>query len=110
MFYFKFDNNVVQYVSLKTFGQDSCNECYVFILVRGVLGMCSLASFRLFRRGVCRKFGPSVSNFLSIITMTQFHLIFYMSRSLPNIFALILGMVDINTAFLTAYDMNFFIP
>jgi alpha-1,6-mannosyltransferase len=62
-----------------------------FILVRAVLGICSLASFRLFRRGVRQKCGPTVADFLSIITMTQFHLMFYMSRPLPNIFALILG-------------------
>ena len=66
-------------------------EIFHSILVRGMLGICCLASFRLFRHGVCKKFGPTVANFLMIITMTQFHLIFYMSRPLPNIFALVLG-------------------
>ncbi|XP_028398141.1 dol-P-Man:Man(7)GlcNAc(2)-PP-Dol alpha-1,6-mannosyltransferase-like [Dendronephthya gigantea] len=68
----------------------SVAKIYSQLVVRGILGICCLASFRLFRHGVRQKFGPTVANFLSIITITQFHLIFYMSRPLPNIFALVL--------------------
>ena len=69
-------------------------KIYAQIIVRMVLGVCSLVTFRLFRQGVRQTFGPTVANCLSIITMTQFHLIFYMSRPLPNIFALILALLS----------------
>ncbi|XP_046839849.1 dol-P-Man:Man(7)GlcNAc(2)-PP-Dol alpha-1,6-mannosyltransferase-like [Xenia sp. Carnegie-2017] len=66
----------------------NASKMYSQIIVRSVLGVCSSASFSLFRRGVGRKFGSTTSNFLAILTISQFHLVFYMSRTLPNTFAL----------------------
>ena len=52
--------------------------------------MMSFRAFQSFRRGVSHRFGYRVGILTSLIAACQFHLPFYMSRSLPNIFALML--------------------
>ncbi|KAJ7382946.1 dolichyl-P-Man:Man(7)GlcNAc(2)-PP-dolichol alpha-1,6-mannosyltransferase [Desmophyllum pertusum] len=58
--------------------------------VRFCLGLLSLLAFSKFRSSISLRFGQDVGNFLAVITATQFHFLFYISRPLPNIFALIL--------------------
>jgi len=65
--------------------------CFVFFTVRFCLGLLSLLAFSKFRSSVSLRFGKDVGNFLAVITATQFHFLFYISRPLPNIFALTLG-------------------
>ena len=62
---------------------------YQQILVRFVLGLLCWIAFTLFRNATEEKFGVRVGQLLSTLTMIQFHICFYMSRSLPNTFALI---------------------
>eukprot|EP01112_Ceratiomyxa_fruticulosa_P018316 TRINITY_DN5834_c0_g2_i1.p1 TRINITY_DN5834_c0_g2~~TRINITY_DN5834_c0_g2_i1.p1 ORF type:complete len:645 (-),score=80.72 TRINITY_DN5834_c0_g2_i1:354-2288(-) len=57
-------------------------------IVRGVLGLLLTLCFSLFRKEVGRKFGKDTAVWLGLLTLSQFHLTFYMSRPLPNIFAL----------------------
>ncbi|XP_024402319.1 dol-P-Man:Man(7)GlcNAc(2)-PP-Dol alpha-1,6-mannosyltransferase isoform X2 [Physcomitrium patens] len=64
-------------------------------LVRLVLGATVLGSLSALRAQVKREFGNEVSTTFAIITATQFHLLFYASRPLPNVFALVL----VNLAF-----------
>jgi alpha-1,6-mannosyltransferase len=59
--------------------------------VRVVLGMTVLGTIFALRLQVGRQFGRNVSTAFAIITATQFHLLFYLSRPLPNVFALALG-------------------
>lgn len=59
--------------------------------VRATLGLFVCLSFAALRRAVRTKLGSTVSVFLTIITVCQFHFLFYASRPLPNTFALILG-------------------
>ena len=59
--------------------------------VRGILGLLVCFSFVAFRRAVQQKLGTAISTFLILITVSQFHFLFYASRPLPNTFALILG-------------------
>jgi len=66
-----------------------CGKDVAQVLVRGQLGLCVVYVFTLFRVGVGVKFGKSVAFWLSVLTLTQFHLAFYLTRPLPNIFALI---------------------
>ena len=57
-------------------------------LVRFMLGFLSVAAFARLRRAVALEFGLQASRALAVITFFQFHLPFYMSRTLPNVFAL----------------------
>lgn len=59
--------------------------------VRLVLGTLLMFAFHKFQKAVNLQFGPTVAAWLLIITASQFHLMFYVSRPLPNIFALFLG-------------------
>lgn len=63
----------------------------ISILVRLVLGTLLTFAFHKFQKAVKLQFGPTVAAWLLIITASQFHLMFYISRPLPNIFALFLG-------------------
>jgi Alg9-like mannosyltransferase family len=51
-------------------------------------GLLSVACFARLRVAVQRRFGAAVGIFLMVITALQFHLPFYMSRTLPNVLAL----------------------
>jgi alpha-1,6-mannosyltransferase len=58
-------------------------------LCRIFLGLISWASFVRFRKSVSSKFGDRCGKITAILASLQFHLPFYMSRTLPNSFALI---------------------
>ncbi|KAK1283366.1 Dol-P-Man:Man(7)GlcNAc(2)-PP-Dol alpha-1,6-mannosyltransferase [Acorus calamus] len=72
-------------------------KVYALIAVRLVLGGFILAALWYFRVQVRRKFGGQVEAFFVILTALQFHLLFYCTRPLPNIFAL--GLVILAYAF-----------
>ena len=50
-------------------------------------------AFGRFRRSVEDVFGKETGRCLVVLVAVQFHLAFYMSRSLPNTFALAIGML-----------------
>ncbi len=54
--------------------------------------MSVLISLEKFRSAVAKKFGQDTANWHLWITSSQFHLMFYASRPLPNIFALALAL------------------
>ena len=58
-------------------------------LIRGVMGLCSWLSFMAFRDSVSHRFGLRAGIFTCLLASFQFHIPFYMSRTLPNTFALI---------------------
>ena len=60
--------------------------------VRSVLGCMVCLSLIGFLRAVRSWLGPLVSSFALLLTMVQFHFLFYASRTLPNTFALVLGV------------------
>lgn len=59
------------------------------VIARCVLGGMCWLSFLQFTGGVRQKFGHRAAQLTELVTALQFHLCFYMSRTLPNTFALI---------------------
>jgi len=68
----------------------SVSKFYSQYIVRAALGCCVLSGFLSFREAVKERLGCSVSTWLTLITVSQFHFLFYSSRPLPNVFALVL--------------------
>ncbi|KAG2375036.1 hypothetical protein C9374_010040 [Naegleria lovaniensis] len=60
------------------------------LLMRFVLGCLSFTGYQFFKNGIRSRFGASIALCFNIINLVQFHLLYYMSRPLPNTFALIL--------------------
>ncbi|XP_023933210.1 dol-P-Man:Man(7)GlcNAc(2)-PP-Dol alpha-1,6-mannosyltransferase [Lingula anatina] len=63
------------------------------LIVRGVLGVCVAWSLLQFKNAVSGIFGQMAGKWLLLVTMSQFHFMFYASRTLPNIFALALVLL-----------------
>ncbi|XP_052824435.1 probable Dol-P-Man:Man(7)GlcNAc(2)-PP-Dol alpha-1,6-mannosyltransferase [Octopus bimaculoides] len=64
------------------------NKLFMQHVVRYCLGLYVLWSFRKFQEAVRKRFGSNTKFWLYLLTMTQFHFVFYMTRPLPNIMAL----------------------
>jgi hypothetical protein len=63
---------------------------FLFPVVRVILGTLNVLAFSRFRHAVQKEFGHFTGVALILLTLSQFHLCFYMSRTLPNTFALAL--------------------
>ncbi|OSC97695.1 glycosyltransferase family 22 protein [Trametes coccinea BRFM310] len=59
------------------------------VMVRLMLAGFNASGLCLLRRAISRRFGGPTSVLFVILTLTQFHLLFWMGRTLPNMFALI---------------------
>ncbi|KAF2146439.1 glycosyltransferase family 22 protein [Aplosporella prunicola CBS 121167] len=60
----------------------------VQLLVRAILGLYNAAALLAFRAAIARVFGPLAGNCFVVLQATQFHVMYYASRTLPNTFAL----------------------
>ncbi|VFQ94595.1 unnamed protein product [Cuscuta campestris] len=62
-------------------------KIYSLYVVRLVLGCITLFTLRFLREQIRKKFGYQVEAFFVILTASQFHMLFYCTRPLPNVFA-----------------------
>ncbi|XXG94060.1 alpha-1,6- mannosyltransferase [Hypoxylon texense] len=60
---------------------------YAQLIVRGVLGLLNAGALVLFKSNVQKAFGKSTARWYALLQLSQFHVLFYASRTLPNMFA-----------------------
>uniref|UniRef100_A0A0K2TLT7 Mannosyltransferase n=1 Tax=Lepeophtheirus salmonis TaxID=72036 RepID=A0A0K2TLT7_LEPSM len=72
------------------------HRTHVQLLVRATLGFSVISALIRFRSSIRRKFGSTTANFHLLITLSQFHLMYYSTRTLPNIFALTLVLLALS--------------
>eukprot|EP00924_Labyrinthula_sp_SR-Ha-C_P001093 snap_masked-scaffold_7-processed-gene-13.28-mRNA-1 protein AED:0.69 eAED:0.80 QI:0/-1/0/1/-1/1/1/0/607 len=61
-----------------------------FYATRISLSLLSVLSLLKLKKGVTKQFGKFTGLFLILLTCSQFHILYYMGRTLPNTFALVL--------------------
>ncbi|KAI1499211.1 Alg9-like mannosyltransferase [Biscogniauxia marginata] len=57
------------------------------LIVRGILGIMNAAALLVFKSNVEKAFGRSTARWYALLQASQFHIMFYSSRTLPNMFA-----------------------
>jgi len=62
------------------------------IEVRAILGLFNAFCILSFRNGVAKTFGRNAANWFVVLQASQFHTMYYASRTLPNFFAFGLSM------------------
>ncbi|KAF7887235.1 uncharacterized protein EAF02_003882 [Botrytis sinoallii] len=60
---------------------------YAQVIVRGVLGLFNAACLIRYRNGLTGAFGVDVGRWYMALQVMQFHVLYYASRTLPNMFA-----------------------
>nr|XP_971608.1 PREDICTED: dol-P-Man:Man(7)GlcNAc(2)-PP-Dol alpha-1,6-mannosyltransferase [Tribolium castaneum] len=73
------------------------NKFWAQYIVRFALGGCVIAAFHVLSRTLAKIFGPKWQLWFMAVTVTQSHFMFYLSRPLPNIFALPLVLLALNS-------------
>ncbi|TQV95861.1 alpha-1,6-mannosyltransferase subunit [Cordyceps javanica] len=68
------------------------------LVVRGTLGLLNAACLVAFRRALDAAFGKATGRWWVALVVSQFHLMFYLSRTLPNMFSF--GLTTLASAFL----------
>ncbi|KAM0215826.1 hypothetical protein ACHAPA_001741 [Fusarium lateritium] len=68
------------------------------LVVRGLLGAANVAALLTFRYSLKRAYGAGVSAWWVVFMASQFHINYYLSRTLPNMYAF--GLTTVASAFL----------
>lgn len=62
-------------------------DCLILDIVRGVLGLLNSLAILSYRRTASRGYGRGTANWYLLLQCSQFHVMYYASRTLPNMFA-----------------------
>lgn len=73
------------------FNEFKINKFWTQYIVRLTIICCVVLAWSKLQRTVQRRIGTTFSIWYTLITISQFHFMFYISRTLPNIFALPIG-------------------
>lgn len=73
------------------------NKFWSQYVVRAVLGACVVLSFSRFHRAIQSALGKSISKWYLWITVSQYHFMYYLSRPLPNIMAMPLVLLALES-------------
>ncbi|KAL2200030.1 glycosyltransferase family 22 protein [Corynascus similis CBS 632.67] len=73
-------------------------------VVRAILGLFNAACLLVFARNLRRAYGVGTARWYLLLQASQFHVIFYASRTLPNMFAF--GLTTLAFAFLLPHPTN----
>ncbi|KAI1437643.1 glycosyltransferase family 22 protein [Xylaria sp. CBS 124048] len=60
---------------------------YAQFIVRAILGLFNSVALLIFKSNIERAFGKSTARWYALLQASQFHVLFYASRPLPNMFA-----------------------
>ena len=71
-------------------------KLYVHYYIRAMLGFLNLVALYLYIESIARIFGNNTAKWTLIVTLCQFHYLFYISRTLPNSFALFLSQIALS--------------
>ncbi|XP_076051946.1 alg12 alpha-1,6-mannosyltransferase isoform X2 [Oratosquilla oratoria] len=69
------------------------SKFYSQYVVRAVLGLFVILALKKYREQLRVNFGNSMTTWFVLITASQFHFMYYLSRPLPNTFALIVAIL-----------------
>ncbi|KAI0383760.1 glycosyltransferase family 22 protein [Hypomontagnella monticulosa] len=72
---------------------------YAQLIVRSVLGLLNAGALWAFKSSVERAFGKSTARWYALLQLSQFHILFYASRTLPNMFAFGLTTLALSQVF-----------
>ena len=65
------------------------NKIWSLLLVRSILGLVSFFAYKHFKNAVSHRYGLKVAKLMTYLVACSFHLPFYMTRTLNNVYALI---------------------
>ncbi|KAM0437547.1 hypothetical protein ACHAPT_001911 [Fusarium lateritium] len=68
------------------------------LIIRGILAAANVAALLVFSNALKRAYGPGVARWWAIFIVSQFHINYYLSRTLPNMYAF--GLTTLASAFL----------
>ncbi|KAL6447978.1 hypothetical protein ACFW04_000194 [Cataglyphis niger] len=72
------------------------NKVIAQYVVRATLGLLVIATFKLYRQALQNIFGLQFTKWFIVITVTQYHFMYYLSRPLPNIMAMPLVLLALS--------------